>query len=181
MYGSAFCGCVLWFSYPLPGIDFFIGFLVNAKQTEVISLAAYYTRISSVFYFNLAVLFIYRNGLQGSGQRQGPIISSCIEMAVKNSGILCLDPVYRLYRCVPCGTDAWSLMGPCLMVFFYRDLKRKEQQLEMHTMEAYQKIELPYTKTMAFAQDCRCHFYYATAKLYKNKNRYPRKQDRSIA
>ena len=29
------------------------------------------------------------------------------------------------------------------MVFFYRDLKRKEQQLEMHTLEAYQKIELP--------------------------------------
>ena len=64
-------------------IDFFIGFLVNAKQTEVISLAAYYTRISSVFYFILAVLFIYRNGLQGLGNGRGPIISSCIEMAVK--------------------------------------------------------------------------------------------------
>ena len=39
-------------------IDFFIGFLVNKQQTQVVSLAAYYTRISSVFYFILAILFI---------------------------------------------------------------------------------------------------------------------------
>ena len=124
-------------------IDFFIGFLVNAKQTEVISLAAYYTRISSVFYFILAVLFIYRNGLQGLGNGRGPIISSCIEMAVKIAATFALIPFTGYTGVCLAEPIAWSLMGPCLMVFFYRDLKRKEQQLEMHTMEAYQKIELP--------------------------------------
>lgn len=109
-------------------IDFFIGFLVNAKQTAVISLAAYYTRISSVFYFILAILFIYRNGLQGLGNGRGPIISSCIEMAVKIAATFALIPFTGYTGVCLAEPIAWSLMGPVLMYFFYKDLKIKEHE-----------------------------------------------------
>lgn len=108
-------------------IDFFIGFLVNAKQLQVIELAAYYTRISSVFYFILAILFIYRNGLQGLGNGRGPIVSSCIEMAVKIFATFLLIPFTGYLGICLAEPIAWSIMGPVLMFFFYKDLKRKEQ------------------------------------------------------
>lgn len=108
-------------------IDFFIGFLVNAKQVKVISLATYYTRISSVFYFILAILFIYRNGLQGLGNGKGPIISSCIEMAVKIAATFALIPFTGYTGVCLAEPIAWSLMGPVLMYFFYKDLRQKEQ------------------------------------------------------
>lgn len=108
-------------------IDFFIGFLVNAKQTEVIDLAAYYTRISSVFYFVLAILFIYRNGLQGLGNGRGPIVSSCIEMGVKIAATFLLIPFTGYLGICLAEPIAWSIMGPVLMFFFYKDLKSKEQ------------------------------------------------------
>ena len=108
-------------------IDFFIGFLVNAKQTQVIELAAYYTRISSIFYFILAILFIYRNGLQGLGNGRGPIVSSCIEMAVKIAATFLLIPFTGYLGVCLAEPIAWSIMGPVLMFFFYKDLKSKEQ------------------------------------------------------
>lgn len=107
-------------------IDSILSILVNAKQTEVISLASTYVRISSVFYFILAVLFIYRNALQGLGNGKGPIISSCIEMAVKIAATFLLIPFTDYIGVCLAEPIAWSIMGPCLMVFFYRDLKRKE-------------------------------------------------------
>lgn len=108
-------------------VDFFIGLLVNAKQTKVIALAAYYTRISSVFYFVLAILFIYRNGLQGLGNGRSPIVSSCIEMIVKVVATFALIPSTGYTGVSLAEPIAWSLMGPFLMYYFYKDLKAKEQ------------------------------------------------------
>lgn len=108
-------------------IDFFIELLVNAKQTKVIELAAYYTRISSVFYFVLAILFIYRNGLQGLGNGRSPIVSSCIEMAVKIIATFALIPSTGYTGVCLAEPIAWSLMGPFLMYYFYKDLKLREQ------------------------------------------------------
>lgn len=110
-------------------IDFFIGFLVNKQQTQVVSLAAYYTRISSVFYFILAILFIYRNGLQGLGNGRSPIVSSCIEMGVKIIATFALIPFSGYTGVCFAEPIAWSLMGPFLFIFFYRDLKKKERML----------------------------------------------------
>lgn len=112
-------------------IDFFIGLLVNASQIKVVSLAAYYTRISSVFYFILAVLFIYRNGLQGLGNGQGPIISSSIEMAVKVVATFALIPFTGYTGVCLAEPIAWSIMGPFLMFFFYRELHKKEKQAKL--------------------------------------------------
>lgn len=109
-------------------IDFFVELLVNANQTKVIQLAAYYTRISSIFYFVLAILFIYRNGLQGLGNGRSPILSSCIEMAVKIVVTFVLIPSTGYTGVCLAEPIAWSLMGPFLMYYFYKDLKLKEHR-----------------------------------------------------
>lgn len=108
-------------------IDFFIGFLVSAQQSKVIELAAYYTRISSVFYFALAALFIYRNSLQGLGNGRIPIVSSCIEMGVKVVATFALIPYTGYTGICLAEPIAWTLMAPVLIVFFYKDLKEKEK------------------------------------------------------
>lgn len=108
-------------------IEFFIGFLIDSKQTEVIELAAYYTRISSVFYFALAALFIFRNSLQGLGNGRIPIVSSCIEMIVKVVATFVLIPYTGYTGICLAEPIAWALMAPVLIVYFYKDIKLKER------------------------------------------------------
>lgn len=118
-------------------VDALLSLLVEASATEVMELAAYYTRISSIFYFVLAILFIYRNGLQGLGNGRSPIISSCIEMVVKIVATFLLIPFTGYTGVCLAEPIAWSLMGPFLFVFFYRDLRYKEAmaQAEMRIDE----------------------------------------------
>lgn len=107
-------------------IDVLLGLLVSAKQVKVISIATYYCRITSVFYLILAVLFIYRNSLQGMGNGKIPIVSSCIEMAVKIAATFLLIP-YTGYTGVCLAEPiAWTLMAPMLVWFLYKDIKRAE-------------------------------------------------------
>lgn len=108
------------------GVEYLIQLLVSAKQVKVIELAAYYTRISSVFYFVLAILFIYRNSLQGLGNGRIPIVSSCMEMVVKVIATFVLIPFSGYTGVCLAEPIAWSLMGPFLCYFFYRNLREKE-------------------------------------------------------
>lgn len=110
-------------------IERIIGLLVNAKETEVIAISAYYVRINSVFYFVLAILFIYRNGLQGLGNGRIPIVSSCIEMVVKIVVTFALIPSVGYLGVCLAEPIAWTLMGPFLSIFFYKDVKEKQKLL----------------------------------------------------
>lgn len=110
-------------------IDVCIELLVPADQQEVIQLASFYTRIMCLFYFALAVLFIYRNGLQGLGNGRIPIISSCIEMAVKILATFLLIPYTGYLGVTLAEPIAWCLMAPVLSVYFYKDIKGKQRDL----------------------------------------------------
>lgn len=108
-------------------IDLLLGILVSAEQVKVIELATYYCRITSLFYLILAILFIYRNSLQGMGNGRIPIVSSCIEMVVKIAATFLLIP-YTGYTGVCLAEPiAWSLMAPVLVYFFYKDVRQIEQ------------------------------------------------------
>ncbi|MEG0469562.1 MAG: MATE family efflux transporter [Longicatena sp.] len=109
------------------GVDKIIGLLVSSTETKVVSLATYYCRVSAGFYFVLAILFIYRNSLQGMGNGRIPIISSIIEMVVKVVATFALIP-YTGYTGVCLAEPiAWSLMAPVLFIFFYKDIKERER------------------------------------------------------
>lgn len=115
-------------------IDVFIGFIVNASQFEVISWASYYMKITSPFYIVLAILFIYRNGLQGLGDGRGPIISSCIEMVVKIAMTLILIPSTGYLGITLSEPIAWSLMAPTLCYYFYKRVKILENTSEVSNL-----------------------------------------------
>ena len=71
----------------------------------------------------------WRNGLQGLGNGRSPIVSSCIEMGVKIIATFALIPFSGYTGVCFAEPIAWSLMGPFLFIFFYRDLKKKERML----------------------------------------------------
>lgn len=108
-------------------IDVLLGFLVNAKQVRVIEIAIFYCRVTSVFYFVLSILFIYRNALQGMGNGRIPIVSSSIEMVVKVAATFLLIPSTGYTGICLAEPIAWCFMTPVLVYFFYRDIKNKEQ------------------------------------------------------
>lgn len=113
-------------------IDVFISLLVDASQREVISLSAFYTRVMSLFYFVLAVLFIYRNGLQALGNGKIPIISSTIEMITKMIATFLLIPYTGYLGVALAEPIAWCLMAPVLCYSFYKDVKAKEIMLSKY-------------------------------------------------
>lgn len=131
---------VIFLSYTC--IEVLLTLLVDADQEEVISLAAFYTRIMSLFYFVLAVLFIYRNGLQGLGNGKIPIVSSTIEMITKTAATFMLIPYTGYLGVALAEPIAWCLMAPVLCYFFYKDIKEKERFLSNQSEESieYKKV-----------------------------------------
>ena len=60
-----------------------VSFLASSTDGYLIENGTLYLRISSVFYPFLSLLLIYRNSLQGLGQKLLPLISSFIEFIGK--------------------------------------------------------------------------------------------------
>jgi Na+-driven multidrug efflux pump len=62
----------------------FLGlFGIGANEPEVVREARQYLNITSVFYFLLGLLFVYRNVLQGMGKNTMPTVSAGAEIAVR--------------------------------------------------------------------------------------------------
>lgn len=117
-------------------IDVLITLLVDASQKEVISLSAFYTRVMSLFYFVLAILFIYRNGLQGLGNGKIPIVSSTIEMITKTAATFLLIPYTGYLGVALAEPIAWCFMAPVLCIFFYKDIRKREQILSENSKQS---------------------------------------------
>lgn len=111
------------------GIRYLILIMLDASETEAISIAVTYMRINSLFYFALAVLFIYRNVLQGIGKKTVPIISSIIEMLVKVGTTFALVPSLGYFGIAICEPIAWVLMTIFLVFFFYKDERFRSSKL----------------------------------------------------
>ena len=60
-----------------------IRFTTGTTNSEVLHNAVLSLRIQFIIYPVLGVLFCYRNTLQGMGQKVVPVLSSCIELAMK--------------------------------------------------------------------------------------------------
>lgn len=114
-------------------IRYLILIMLDASEVEAISIAVYYMKINSVFYYSLAALFIYRNVLQGIGKKTVPIVSSIIEMLVKVVTTFALVPSLGYLGVAVCEPIAWVIMTIFLMYFFYKDerFKRKPYNNEV--------------------------------------------------
>ena len=62
---------------------FFVGLFVGSENTEVIDLAMVYLVINGAMYFVLALLFVYRNALQGLGKTFVPTLAGVMELLMR--------------------------------------------------------------------------------------------------
>ena len=61
-----------------------IGLFIKNGDENIINIAKGYLDISTLFYFFLGQIFIFRNALQGMGQSVIPMIASVIELLMRS-------------------------------------------------------------------------------------------------
>ena len=89
-----------------------IGAFIGTSSKKIIDIAHNYLLISTIFYFFLGQIFIYRNALQGMGISSVPLISSIIELVFRGLsafvlagmwgffGICCASPICWVAACL---------------------------------------------------------------------------------
>ncbi len=113
--------------------SFVIGpLLINLLVSEssvgaalVVQEGSTYLRAHLSFFFFLGPLFIYRNTLQGIGNKTQPLVSSILELAIKIVTALWIAPALGYIGIVFCEPVSWLLCMIPLLIFFYTDPRVK--------------------------------------------------------
>ena len=105
---SVFAALILIFVFPKL---LFLFFRPGTDMETVTELAKPYLYLTSVFYFPLSLIFIFRNGLQGCGYAMIPLFSGVVELAVR-----CVMAVFSIYLgsyllAISCDPAAWLFAG----------------------------------------------------------------------
>jgi len=109
------------------GSDIVALFLGNPDE-KIITVAQQYLFISSLFYFFLAQIFIYRNALQGLGRPKIPLIACVGELAVRTFAAIYLADKFSYFGIFWSGPIAWILASTVTATGYYfviRNLKSK--------------------------------------------------------
>ena len=61
-----------------------VGIFLGQAETEIIKIAREYLWISTIFYFFLGQIFIFRNALQGMGEAVLPLAASIAELVIRS-------------------------------------------------------------------------------------------------
>ncbi len=108
----------------------------DAAAPEVIHLASRYLRFNLPFYFPLAVLFVYRNALQGIGQNLAPVLSGCIELVCKGAIGLGLSGILGFDAIILAEPVTWVLCAVLLCITFYTNKRMRSLTQQMETGKA---------------------------------------------
>ena len=102
---------------------------VSAAHQEVIENAQLYLNIIALPFFFLAVLFVYRNTLQGLGNAIVPMISGFVELALRILASLILAQPFLLGYAGVCaaGPLAWLGAAVLLAIAYYRNISLLER------------------------------------------------------
>ena len=105
MAWASFACVFLFFASPS-----LVSFLASSTDPYLIENGALYLRISSVFYPFLSLLLIYRNSLQGLGQKLLPLVSSFIEFFGKIIFVAFIIPWTGYTGVILCEPLLWLVM-----------------------------------------------------------------------
>lgn len=103
---------------------FLIRFTTGTSDKEVVRLAVLSLRIHFAFFPFLGVLFCIRNVMQAMGQKVAPVLSSCIELAMKILAAFVLIPGLGFLGTCVTEPVTWALMTMFLMTVYI--CKRKK-------------------------------------------------------
>ena len=113
----------------LPFAEEMMMLFVSAGETEIISNAAMYMRISNYFYPALGLLTVLRYSIQGLGYSSLSMLSGVMEMVARCGVSLWLVPALAFLGVCYGDPVAWVaadvFLVPC-MVLLYRHLRRRE-------------------------------------------------------
>ena len=95
-------------------------FFVGDGEIEVIKLAQTYLHISGLFYWILALLFIYRYTLQGLGQSLVPTIAGIMELFMRIFAALYMAKTFGFMGVCSASPLAWiGSAVPLIMAYYY--------------------------------------------------------------
>lgn len=103
---------------------------LGTSNAEIITIAQQYLFISSLFYFFLSQIFIYRNALQGLGQAVIPLIACIGELLIRAFAAVYLAVKFSYFGIFYAGPIAWIVASTVMAVGFYIIINRLHPKFE---------------------------------------------------
>ena len=101
---------------------------VDEANIETIQAAHIYLKVIAVFYFALAVLFVFRNILQGIGKSYVSMIAGVSELCGRVVAALFLSKVFGFFGVCLASPFAWMFADiPLLLIYYFKVVKRKDK------------------------------------------------------
>ena len=101
----------------------FVKIFIGAGNEHVVKIAHDYLFISSLFYFFLAQIFIYRNALQGLGRAVIPMLASVGELLMRSFAAVYLAVRIGYFGVFYAGPIAWVAASLVLAGGYYTTIK----------------------------------------------------------
>lgn len=102
----------------------FVKIFIGGQNPDVIKIAHDYLFISSLFYFFLSQIFIYRNALQGLGRATIPLLASIGELAMRAFAAIYLAVKFGYVGMFFSGPIAWVTASIVLAGGYYTNIHR---------------------------------------------------------
>lgn len=100
-----------------------IGAFIGTATKEIINIAHSYLLISTIFYFFLGQIFIYRNALQGMGETVFPLLSSIAELVTRAFSAVYLAIKFGYIGMFYAGPIAWVSASTVLFLGYLYSIK----------------------------------------------------------
>ena len=102
---------------------------VDSANVETINAAHTYLKVIAVFYFALAVLFVFRNTLQGIGKTYVSMIAGASELVGRVVAALILSRLFGFFGVCLASPMAWICADiPLLIIYFVKVIKRQDRK-----------------------------------------------------
>lgn len=101
-----------------------VGIFIGNEKTEVINLAHEYLWISTLFYFFLGQIFIFRSALQGMGRTLIPLTSSFAELMIRAFAAVYLAVRFGYYGMFYAGPIAWITASVIVYLGYFINIKK---------------------------------------------------------
>lgn len=101
-----------------------VGLFIGKGNADVIKIAHDYLWISTLFYFFLGQIFIFRNALQGMGRPLIPLTSSFAELMVRSFAAVYLAVKYSYFGIFYAGPIAWVSAAIVVALGYFINIRR---------------------------------------------------------
>ena len=101
-----------------------VGLFIGSEKTSVIKIAHDYLFVSTIFYFFLGQIFIFRNALQGMGKPLIPLTSSFAELIIRSFAAVYLAVEFGYWGIFYAGPIAWITASVIVATGYYINIKK---------------------------------------------------------